>query len=362
MALSQEEFHQIHKDHDDARRRLRRTDALATCEANCAADLVVESQSKNDDDGNKGNGGRNGDKNGRGNREGNRNGNGGGSGNGNPNRNDRSAMPVICECTYQDFMKCQPLNLKGTERVVRLIRWFEKMETVFQISNCPEKYQGNVIAAEPTRLQDAVRIANNFMDQKLKGYAVKNDENKRRLEVNQRDNYGQQPPFKRQNVGSQNVVRAYTAGNNERRVYNGAFPLCNKCKFHHEGSCTMRCGKCNKVWHLNRDYYMSDCPKLKDQNRGNKTGNKSRIGEARGKAYAPGGGDANLDSNVITGTFLLNNRYASMLFDLGANRSFVSTTFSALLDVIPSTLDVSYAVELADMRISETNTVTPRVV
>ncbi|GJW52297.1 putative reverse transcriptase domain-containing protein [Tanacetum coccineum] len=63
----------------------------------------------------------------------------------------------------------------------------------------------------------------------------------------------------------------------------------------------------------------NDCPKLKDQNRGNKTGNKNGIGEARGKAYVLGGGDANPDSNVIT--------------------------------------DVSYAVELANGRVSETNTV-----
>ncbi|GJZ11826.1 putative reverse transcriptase domain-containing protein [Tanacetum coccineum] len=40
-----------------------------------------------------------------------------------------------------DFMKCQPLNFKGTEGVVGLIRWFEKMVTVFHISNCPEKSQ-----------------------------------------------------------------------------------------------------------------------------------------------------------------------------------------------------------------------------
>nr|GFD21885.1 hypothetical protein [Tanacetum cinerariifolium] len=38
-------------------------------------------------------------------------------------------------------MKCQPLNFKGMEGFVRLIRWFEKMETVFHISNCLEKYQ-----------------------------------------------------------------------------------------------------------------------------------------------------------------------------------------------------------------------------
>nr|GEV75937.1 hypothetical protein [Tanacetum cinerariifolium] len=161
---------------------------------------------------------------------------GDGNGNGenrNPSENNRDARTVVRECTYQDFMKCQPLNFKETEGVFRLTRWFEKMEIVFHINNCPEKYQvkelmklmakrfqkltmmytkmvfeeedmvekfiggisgntqGNLIPADATRLQDVVRIANNLMDQKLKGYAVKNIENKRRLEVNQRDNHGQ---------------------------------------------------------------------------------------------------------------------------------------------------------------------------
>nr|GEW36962.1 hypothetical protein [Tanacetum cinerariifolium] len=351
----------------------------------------------------------------------------------NPNENDRGARPVAQECTYQDFMKCQPLNFKGTKGVVGLIMWFEKMETVFHINNCPEKYQvkeimklmaevhclrnkiqkieselwnltvknnnlaaytqiiqeltmictkkvleeedrvekfirglldniqGNVIAAKPTRLQDAVRIANNLMDQKLKGYAVKNAENKMRLKVNQRDNCGQQPPFKRPNVGGHNVARAYTASNNERKPYNGPLPLCNKCKLHHEGPCTVRCGKCNKrvvtFFECGKQgHYRSDCPKLKDQNRGNKVGNKNGVEEAREKSYVLGGGDVNPDSNVIKGTFLLNNHYDFVLFDSGTDRSFVSTTFSTLLDITPDTLDVSYDVEIADKRVFETNT------
>ncbi|GKE79044.1 hypothetical protein Tco_1545164 [Tanacetum coccineum] len=72
---------------------------------------------------------------------GNGNGENGNGGNGNPNENGRGDRPVARECTYQDFMKCQPLNFKGTKGVVGLIRWFEKMETVFHISNCLEKYQ-----------------------------------------------------------------------------------------------------------------------------------------------------------------------------------------------------------------------------
>ncbi|GJY69265.1 reverse transcriptase domain-containing protein, partial [Tanacetum coccineum] len=89
------------------------------------------------------------------------------------------------------------------------------------------------------------------------------------------------------------------------------------------------------------------------QNRGNAAWN----GKARGRAYALGEGEPNPDSNIVTGTFLLNNRYAFILFDTGADRSFVSTTFSSLIDITTSTLDNSYDVELADERITGVNTI-----
>ncbi|GKC98056.1 putative reverse transcriptase domain-containing protein, partial [Tanacetum coccineum] len=385
---------------------------MAAYEATCAAnDIEAESQSQNGSDGDNGNSG---------------NGNGGnGNGrNGNPNENDTCARPIAQECTYQDFMKCQPLNFKGTEGVVGLIRWFEKMETVFHISNYPEKYQvkyatctllnsaltwwnshkrtvgtdaafamswrelmkliaevycprneiqkmesklwnltvkNNDLAAYTQRFQELTMMCTKMVPEEEdmvekfirglpnniqgNGYAVKNAENKRRLEVNQ-------------------------TGNNERKPYNGPLPLCNKCKLHHEGPCIVRCGKCNKVGHLTQDckvtnsttstqrgqivnqsvltcfecgrqgHYRNDCPKLKDQNRGNKARNKNGVGEARGKAYVLGGGEANPNSNVVKGTFLLNNHYASMIFDSGADRSFMSTTFSTLFDITPDTLDV----------------------
>nr|GFA84877.1 hypothetical protein [Tanacetum cinerariifolium] len=63
------------------------------------------------------------------------------------------------------------------------------------------------------------------------------------------------------------------------------------------------------------------------------------------------------DANVVTGTFLLNNRYASILFDTGADRSFVSTTFSTQINITPSTLDHCYDVELAYRRIMGLNTI-----
>nr|GEX85908.1 reverse transcriptase domain-containing protein [Tanacetum cinerariifolium] len=251
------------------------------------------------------------------------------------------------------------------------------------IEELPNNIQGNVIAVNPARLQDAIRIANQFQ-----GYAARSVENKRKMESNPRDNRGQQPPFKRQNTSGQNVARAYTTERNERKGYVRFLPYCNKCKLHHEGLCMIRCENYKKIGHLTRDcrvtvapntqgatvgnqqgiscyecgrprHFRKDCPKLRSQNRGNqkrnKTGNKTGGNEVTAKAYAIGRRGTNHDSNVVTGTFLLSNCDVSMLFDSGADRSFMSTTFSALLDVAPSTLDTSYAIELADGRISKMN-------
>nr|GEX30988.1 transposon Ty3-G Gag-Pol polyprotein [Tanacetum cinerariifolium] len=65
----------------------------------------------------------------------------------------------------------------------------------------------------------------------------------------------------------------------------------------------------------------------------------------------------NPDSNIVVGTFLLNNRYASILFGTGADWSFVSTAFSSLIDITPATLDYYYDVELADGKIIRINTI-----
>ncbi|GKB67514.1 integrase, catalytic region, zinc finger, CCHC-type containing protein [Tanacetum coccineum] len=80
--------------------------------------------------------------------------------------------------------------------------------------------------------------------------------------------------------------------------------LCNKCKFHHNGPCTVKCANCKRVGHLTRDcwssaatnnqrtltcyecgnqgHYKSDCPKLKNRNHGNQAEGEVRFGK-RGK-------------------------------------------------------------------------------
>ncbi|GKD96381.1 hypothetical protein Tco_1380278 [Tanacetum coccineum] len=103
------------------------------------------------------------------------------------------------------------------------------------------------------------------------------------------------------------VAIAYTVGSGERKEYAGTLPLCNKCKFHHNGQCTIKCANCKRVGHLTRDcrslaatnnqrnltcyecrnqgHYRSDFLKLKNQNHGN----QARGTGARGMVHALGG-------------------------------------------------------------------------
>nr|GEY56315.1 reverse transcriptase domain-containing protein [Tanacetum cinerariifolium] len=87
-------------------------------------------------------------------------------------------------------------------------------------------------------------------------------------------------------------------------------------------------------------------------NRGNQGGNDN----AQARVYVVGNAGANPE-NVVGGTLLLNNRYAYILFDTGADRSFVSTTFSSQINIAPIALDHHYNVEIGDMRIIGLNTI-----
>ena len=194
-------------------------------------------------------------------------------------------------------------------------------------------------------------------------------DNKRKWDNNQGGNAAQQQPKK------QEVVKAYAAGSAEKKGYAGNLPKCDKCQNHHNpGRCFPPCGNCKKIGHQARDcrspavvedpkppltcfgcgeigHFKRDCPKTKNQR------NENRGGQARGRAYVIRGEEVKEDPNVVTGTFLINNRYASILFDSGADKSFVSLAFAPLLNIIPSALDTSFNIELANGHLVNTDTI-----
>nr|GFA47482.1 hypothetical protein [Tanacetum cinerariifolium] len=94
------------------------------------------------------------------------------------------------------------------------------------ISGLPDNIHGNVMPARPKTLDEAIELANDLMDQKLRTYAERQTESKRKFDKNNQA----QKISKRQNV-----AQAYAVRTGERKEYAGTFPLCNKCKFHHNG-------------------------------------------------------------------------------------------------------------------------------
>nr|GEU67654.1 hypothetical protein [Tanacetum cinerariifolium] len=227
---------------------------------------------------------------------------------------------------------------------------------------------------------EVIEFATELIDKRIRDIV----ENKWKFEGISGNNQNQPQQNKRQNTG-----RAYAVGISDRNIYTRSKPLCSKCDYHHEGPCPSRCNNCKMVGHLTRDcrsrpananntnnnnrnnnnntnnnnhnnnnnnqkgngcyeceaqgHFKRNCPKLKNNNRGNQGGNDN----AQARLYVVGNAGANPD-NVVVGTFLLNNHYAYILFDTGADRSFVTTTFSSQIDIAPVSLDHHNNVEITD--------------
>ncbi|GJT17127.1 putative reverse transcriptase domain-containing protein [Tanacetum coccineum] len=364
----------------------------------------------------------------------------------------RGSERVARECTYQDFMKCKPLYFKGTEGVVELTQWFERMETVFRISNCSVENQVKfstctLLASALTwwnshvmTVTHEVAYSMTWVDLRKKmtdKYCPRNEMKKLEAELwnlkvigtdvvkyNQRfqelallcvrmfpeesdkiERKGESVPWRKDKLKTRGSLKALPetirinkqnksedktgilhCGSGDKNPLGDLDPLCSKCNYHMYGPCAPKCYKCNRYGHIARDcrdtgnanhinnqkgtgsgqktylflmcgvqgIFQKECPRLKNNkgNRGNQAGND----RAPAKVYVVGNAGANPD-NVVAGTFLLNNRYAYILFDTGADRSFVSTAFSSQIDITPSTLDHYYDVELADGRIIGLNTI-----
>nr|GEU40871.1 putative reverse transcriptase domain-containing protein [Tanacetum cinerariifolium] len=295
-------------------------------------------------------------------------------------------------CFYADFMKCYPLNFKGNEGVVGLTRWIKKMESVFNINGCAIE---NQVKFATCTLLDAALTWWNSQIRTLgpEAYAMTWEVLKKKMT----DKYCSQGELKKLEIELSNLkvkgndVPTYTnhfqeltlictkfvANENEKidkyisrlsdNVYgnvksskprtldetiesSGNANVANAQRDSKETPKGNRCFECGALGHFKRDF-----PKLKNKNGGNRN--------AQGWVYAVGNAEknenspVNLDSNVVTGMFLLNNLYASILFDNGVDRSFISLVFSSLVNIDPTLLGSSYDVELADGKIVGIDTI-----
>ncbi|GJU69804.1 reverse transcriptase domain-containing protein [Tanacetum coccineum] len=270
---------------------------------------------------------------------------------------------VARQCSYKEFMSCQPINFKGMEGAVGLIRWFERTESVFYRSNYTEDckvntvpemrsededgnftidvkrecsqdkiIEGNVTASKTQTLEEAINIAQRLMDQE--------------------------------------TFRAYAATPTKNNGYTGNRPLCKKCTLHHTGPCTVKCNICNKVGHLTKNCRNKGSatgsnllPVIVTCHAGGEKGHysnqcrKTTNNNDQGRAYMLRDRNAHQDPNVVTGMFLLNQHLARVLFDSGADKSFVSISLASKLNIPPITIDTFYNIKMADGNLVSTNTI-----
>nr|GEZ44230.1 reverse transcriptase domain-containing protein [Tanacetum cinerariifolium] len=235
----------------------------------------------------------------------------------------RRTERVTRECTYQDIMKCQPLNFKGIKGVIKLTQWFEKMETVFHISNCSVENQ--IEFSTRTLLGSALTWWNSHVV----------------------------------TVGL-DVAYAMTWADLKKKMTDKMFPEeSDKIERHVGGFLDMihESVVASKPKTMQEAIKMATelmdkkiCIFVKHQTETKRKNVITNNSSNRTRGINP-------DSNVVTGMFLFNNRYASILFDNGADRSFVSTAFSSQVDITLTTLDHYYDVKLADGRIIGLNTI-----
>ncbi|GKB77193.1 putative reverse transcriptase domain-containing protein [Tanacetum coccineum] len=217
-----------------------------------------------------------------------------------------------------------------------------------------------VAATKPMTIQKAVQIAGTLTDEAIRNGSIKKNPKKR-------GNGGE--PSKDRNVRDYNkrtrTGNAFaTTINYVRRENTGTAPKCTTCNFYHPPEAPCRtCFNCNHPRNFAKDCRV--VPRnVNPINTRNPTaracykcGSADHFKAACPRAFMLGAEEARQDSNIVTGTFTLNNHYATTLFDSGVDYSFVSTTFIPLLGIKPSDLGFSYEIEIASGQLVEINKV-----
>ncbi|GJS21162.1 reverse transcriptase domain-containing protein [Tanacetum coccineum] len=286
------------------------------------------------------------------------------------------------------------------EGAIGLIRWFEQTESVFSCSNCTEdckvKFATGTLTeealswwnsfAQPIRIEEAYKITCvEFKKLLIKKYCPRTDVQKMEDEFyhltvkgNDLKTYGialNTPRCKYQVITNESLTteEVSTTTTTLTSTPTTATIITNHNRTEDKkpsGPFTVKCNTCNKVGHLTKNcknkgpatgtnllpvtvtchacgekgHYANQCRKTTNNN-------------AQGRAYMLRDRNAHQDPNVVTGMFLLNQHLARVLFDSGADKSFVSISLASKLNIPPITIDTFYNIEMADGNLVSTNTV-----
>nr|GFB70010.1 putative reverse transcriptase domain-containing protein [Tanacetum cinerariifolium] len=204
--------------------------------------------------------------------------------------------------------------------------FFEESDKIEKyIGGLPDIIHGSVVASKPKTMQEAIEIATELMDKKIRTFAERETASKRKFENTSRNTQNQQQQSnKRQSIG-----RVYTAASGEKKQYGGSKPICAKCNYHHDGPCAPKCRNCNKIGHFACDcrnmantnnansqrgtglgqktaccecevqgHFKRECPKMKNNNN---HGNQGGRNNAPARVYAVARAGTDPDANVMTG-------------------------------------------------------------
>ncbi|GJQ95276.1 putative reverse transcriptase domain-containing protein [Tanacetum coccineum] len=242
---------------------------------------------------------------------------------------------------------------------------------------------------EPKTIQKAVQISSALTDEAVRNRSIKKVEKKGNVGEPRKDK-NDRDDNKRTRTGNDFATTANLIG----RENTSTWPKCTTCNsYHAPGGPCRTCFKCNRPGYLAKDYRGMqrnvnhvnarnptvragyECgstdhvrlayPRLNRaqgpeenwpnqvaaNNRGQGCGNLGN--QARARVFMLGAEEARQDPNIVTGTFTLNNHFATTLFDSGTDYSFVSTTFIPLLGLEPSKLGFKYEIEIASGQLVE---------
>nr|GFA66883.1 hypothetical protein [Tanacetum cinerariifolium] len=150
--------------------------------------------------------------------------------------------------------------------------FFEEADKIEKyVGGLPDIFHGSVVASKPKTMQEAIEIATELMDKKIRTFAERETASKRKFENTSRNTQNQQQHSnKRHNTG-----RVYTATSGEKKQYVGSKPLCAKFNYHHDGPCAPKWRNCNKIGHLARDCWNTANTNNANNQMGTRSGQKS---------------------------------------------------------------------------------------